>query len=122
MANQHYNPIMPYLVIEHSRDFIHFAKEVFNATEQLIVPREDGTVMHGELRLGNAVVMFSEANKDYPPFPAGICLIVDNVSEIYQRAMAKGAVSLQDIGEREYGKSAGFEDSFGNKWWLMSPS
>ncbi len=121
MEEQHYNPVMPYLVVEHAKDFISFTKKVFEATEQIIVPREDGSVMHGELRLGKAVIMFSEANETYTPFPAGICLIVGNVAEIYTRAMDAGAVSLQDIDDREYGKSAGFQDSFGNKWWLMNP-
>lgn len=119
--HEHYSPIMPYLVVDKAKDFINFTKAVFGATEQIIVPREDGSVMHGELRLGKAVVMFTEANETYEPFPAGICLIVKNVEEIYARAIKLGAVSLQETADREYGKSAGFQDSFGNKWWLMNP-
>ncbi len=119
---QHYNPIMPYLIVNNAKDFMSFMKAVFNAEEQLTVPLENGLVMHGELRIGEAVIMFSDANENYPPSPAGSCLMRDDIDEIYSRAMANGAAALQEPADREYGRSAGFADKFGNKWWLMNPS
>ena len=116
-----YNPIMPYLIIKGAEGFVDFMKVVFNAKEQLIVPNPDGTVMHGELRVNEGVIMFSEASVEYEPFPAGMCLTIENVDEIYNRAMDNGAISLQEPANRDYGRSAGFQDLFGNRWWLMNP-
>ena len=118
----HYNPVMPYLMIKDTDAFISFMKAVFITTEQIIVPNADGSLMHGELKLDDAVIMFSGANEMYPAFPGSICLLRDDIDEVYNRANANGAVSLQEPDNREYGRSAGFADMFGNKWWLMNPN
>lgn len=118
---EHYNPVMPYLMIKDTNAFINFMKTVFNATEQIIVPNADGSLMHGELRLDDAVIMFSGANEIHPVFPGSICLLRDDIDEVYNRAIENGAISLQEPDNREYGRSAGFGDAFGNKWWLMNP-
>ena len=47
----HYNRLMPYLIIPTAYKFIEFMKYVFGATEQVVVPRSEGVVMHGELRI-----------------------------------------------------------------------
>ncbi len=33
-----YQPLMPYLVLNRAAEFRHFMAQVFNATEQMIVP------------------------------------------------------------------------------------
>jgi uncharacterized glyoxalase superfamily protein PhnB len=48
-----YNRVMPYLIIPRAAEFIVFMKEVFGAQEQMIVPRSEGVIMHGELRIGD---------------------------------------------------------------------
>ncbi len=106
-------------MVKTAPEFLEFTKSVFGATEQLIVPRPDGSVMHGELRIGAAVIMFADANDEYEPTPSGLCLLVENAEEVYHKVMAYGSVSLQEPEDKEYGKGAGFQDKFGNKWWLI---
>jgi len=50
----YYLPIMPYLIVEKAYDFIAFTQKVFNSKTELIVPREEGTIMHGEITIGKA--------------------------------------------------------------------
>jgi uncharacterized glyoxalase superfamily protein PhnB len=119
-GGENYSPIMPYLVLVGAKDFIQFAKDVLGATEKLIVPREDGTIMHGELRINGGIVMIADANDVHPRFPAAMSVVVKDLESIYDKAIARGAISLQEVGDRGYGKSAGFEDPFGNRWWLMT--
>jgi PhnB protein len=114
-----YTQLMPYLMVRTAAEFVAFTKEVFGAAEQLIVPRPDGSVMHGELRIGTAVVMFSDASEDYKEAPASLCLLVEDVVAVYTKGLANGAISIQQPGEKEYGKGAGFRDRFGNMWWLI---
>jgi PhnB protein len=47
-------------------------KEVFDATQQVLVPREEGIIMHGELRIADAVIMFADVTGEFTAKPAGI--------------------------------------------------
>jgi PhnB protein len=118
----YYLPVMPYLIIDKVADFIEFAKTVFNAEEKLIVPGEDGRIVHGEICIGKAVIMFTDSTDHYKPFPAGMFLLIENIDAVFHRAISYGAVCLQSPGDREYGRSAGFQDRFGNQWCLTQPA
>ena len=110
---------MPYLIVRTAHEFLEFTKNVFGATEQLIVPKPDGSLMHGELRIGGSVIMFADANEMYQPTSCSLCLLVESADEVYQKGIADGAVSLLAPEDKEYGRTAGFKDQFGNTWWLM---
>jgi PhnB protein len=112
-----YNRLMPYLIIPHAAQFIEFMKEVFGATEQMRVPGEEGTVMHGEIRLGETVIMLAEASLQFPAKPAGMFIYVENLQEVYEKAIQAGAVSIMEPMQKDYGFTCGFSDPFGNDWW-----
>jgi PhnB protein len=116
---EQYNQLMPYIMVKTAAEFLEFTKTVFGATEQLIMPRPDGSVMHGELRIGSAVIMYSDANEDYKPTSNSFCLLVESADETYTKAITHGSVSLQAPEDKEYGRGAGIQDKFGNTWWLM---
>lgn len=48
-------------------------------------------------------------------------IVTDKVDELYESGLANGAVSVQEPGERGYGRAAGFQDEWGNHWWLNNP-
>jgi PhnB protein len=56
-----YHSVTPYLMVKGANQFITFMATVFGAkvTEQLLQP--DGTPGHTELRLGDSLIMLSEA-------------------------------------------------------------
>ncbi len=114
---EQYNRLMPYLIIRNAYQFVSFMKHVFSATEQIIVPRSEGIIMHGEIRIGDAVIMFADATEEFSPRPAGIFIYVDNVDDIYDKALAAGAISTIKQVTQSYGYSCGFKDVFGNDWW-----
>lgn len=117
----YYLPIMPYLIVNKAYDFIDFVQKVFKGKTELIVPREEGVIMHAEITIGKAAIMFCDATEIYTPRPAGMFILIENVDEVYNTALANGAVPLQEPGDREYGYTAGFQDAFGNQWWLTKP-
>ena len=86
-----YNRVMPYMIIPNAAGFMSFMKEVFGAEEQIIVPRSEGIIMHGELRIGDAVIMFADVTPEFTARPAGIFIYVDNVQDTYKKAIAAGA-------------------------------
>lgn len=112
-----YNRVMPYMIIPNASAFIVFMKEVFGAEEQIIVPREEGVIMHGELRIGDAVIMFADVTDQFTARAAGVFIYVDSVDDTYKKAIAAGAISVMEPGKQSYGYTCGFKDAFGNDWW-----
>ena len=113
-----YNISMPYMIVENAAAFVAFMKFVFGATDQLLVPRDEALIMHAELRVGDAVIMLADATADYPVCNSATYIYVADVEQVYYHALEAESKSLMPIANREYGKSAGFKDPFGNTWWL----
>lgn len=114
-----YSPIMPYINVMGAADFTTFMQQVFKAEIQYVSKAGD-KVQHAELRIGDAVIMYMDANTIYPPFPNASFLWVDNVDEVFARAVALGCPILNEIADRDYGRGGGFSDPFGNIWWVNS--
>ncbi len=112
-----YSRLMPYMIIPDAAGFIVFMKEVFGAEEQVIVPRSEGVIMHGELRIGDAVIMFADVTPEFEARPAGIFIYVETVEDTYKKAIVAGAISVMEPMQQSYGFTCGFKDRFGNDWW-----
>lgn len=119
---EQYNRLMPYLIVKGADGFRKFMANVFGAKEQLIVPASDGSVMHGEIRIGDAVIMFGEAGAQFPVMNAGMFIYVGNADEAYEKALTAGAITIdgQEPSDKEYGRTCGVKDPFGNTWWITS--
>lgn len=113
----HYNRLMPYLIVPTAYKFIEFMKNVFGAAEPVIVPRSEGVIMHGEIRIGESIIMFADTTEKIDAKPAGIFIYVDNVDETYRKALASGAATTMVPAQQPYGYTCGFHDPFGNDWW-----
>ncbi len=115
----YYLPVMPYLILKDAPAFLEYAKRVFNAKELMIVPGEEPrSIMHGEISIGKAVIMFANANDNWSEKSAGMFIYVDDVDRVYNAGVEQGGKSLMSPAEQEYGYSGGFEDPFGNQWWV----
>jgi PhnB protein len=65
------------------------------------------------------VIMFAQTPSDSSERPCGMFIYVENVADIYQKAMVENAASLMTPCQQEYGFTAGFQDVFGNQWWIV---
>lgn len=112
--------IMPYLILENAGRFFDFVKHVFNA--ELIYPAErpDELDGHCELRIGESTIMFAKAGGPWEPRTADMFVYVDDVDGTYNRAIGKGAATVLPPEDKEYGRSCGVTDPFGNIWWPTS--
>lgn len=115
----HYLPVMPYLILHDAKAFLDFSKSVFGATELMIVRDETDEIRHGEINIGKAVIMFGQSSDDWAAKPASMFLYVGNVDQVYDAAMRHNAISLMPPEDKDYGYTAGFEDPFGNHWWIV---
>ena len=97
---------------------ISFLKEIFNAKESAMYMRDEETVMHAEIMIGNSTLMIADANEQWASMPAGIFIYVSSVDDTYRKALDAGAQSVEEPADKEYGRAAGILDRFGNCWWI----
>jgi PhnB protein len=116
---QNYLPAMPYIIINNPAGFLEYATKVFGATQQLIIPGEGGrSIMHGELKIHNAVIMFAGATEQWAEKTCSTFIYVDNVDRVFNAAIEQGGTALDKPAQKDYGYSAGFADPFNNLWWI----
>jgi uncharacterized glyoxalase superfamily protein PhnB len=112
-----YHTVTPYLTVEGASSLIEFLKEAFDAQETERVVQPDGTIMHAEVRIGDSVVMLSDAMGERKPIPTGIYLYVNDADATYQRALQAGATPMMEPANLFYGDRHGsVKDPSGNYW------
>lgn len=113
-----FHTVTPYLCVKGAAELVDFVKDVFGATELLRTIGSAGG-MHAEVKIGDSIIMIG----GYPTMPeenpAAIYLYVDNVDELYERALNAGATSITPPQDQPYGdRNAGVKDPFGNVWYI----
>jgi PhnB protein len=104
--------VTPRLVVADASAQLAFLRAVFGATGDL---REDGPA---EIRIGDSLIMVTPAGAR-PPFPAFLHVYVDDADTAHRRAVAAGAVTLEEPFDTPYGdRRAMVRDPFGNIWQL----
>ena len=85
-----FHTVTPYLCVKGAAELVDFVKDVFGATELFRTTGSAGG-MHAEVKIGDSMIMIG----GYPAMPeenpAAIYLYVDNVDELYERALNAGA-------------------------------
>ena len=114
-----FHRVTPYLFAAGAGDLIEFLQLAFDAQELLRSSRPDGAVANAQLRIGDAMLMVSEATEAYPAMPAAFYLYVEDADQSMQRALAAGAVLEMAVADMSYGdRQGGVRDPAGNIWWI----
>ena len=117
-----YRTVTPYLVVRDAEAELKFLKAAFGATESMCQRNADNTVVHAEVMLGDSLIMLGQAGDQWKALNAALYLWVDNVDEVYSRALASGARSQSAPEDKPYGhRNAGVVDACGITWWIGSP-
>lgn len=116
-----YHTVTPYLVVQGAATLIEFLKQGFAATEICRVLHPEGCIMHAEVRIGDSVIMMSEASGEFKPMPSSIHLYVENTNATYERALQAGGTSMIEPKDEFYGdRVAGVKDPTGNHWMIAT--
>jgi uncharacterized glyoxalase superfamily protein PhnB len=87
----------------------------FGFTKHLVVPGENGAILHAQLAFGNGMIMLGSARDDdygrrvKPPQKVGdpgtqsTYVVVSDCDAHYKRAVAAGAKIVRDIKDEDYG-------------------
>jgi PhnB protein len=120
MKNPAYNTVMPYLILPGAIRFLEFAREVFGARVLEKVMRDEQLIMHGEVQIGESIIMFADATETFVVQTTGLFVNVDDADAVYKKALAQGASAVTPISDQPYGRSGGILDPTGNTWWITS--
>jgi PhnB protein len=125
-----YHTATPYLVVRGASRAIDFYKKAFGAQERFRLSRGDGGgIAHAEFQIGDSYLMLADESPESGSrspeslggTPASVFLYVEDVDEVFRKAVAAGAkptLTPQDMfwGDR-YAKVA---DPFGHQWQIAT--
>lgn len=113
--------ITPYLHPKGAPKVIDFLKRAFEAEEIFRAQDDAGTVHHAKIRVGDSIIAMGEAHGPYQPMPPALHLYTADTDATYQRALAAGAISIDEPIDAGYGdRYAGVKDPFGNVWYIAT--
>ena len=117
-----FHTVTPYLIVDGAKKVIDFMQQALGAKhDHEPTLRPDGTIMHATLRIGDSMVMISDASEHAKAMPVMLYLYVPNVDAAYQLALKAGATSIMEPADQFYGdRSAGVRDQFGNQWYIAT--
>ena len=111
----------PYLIVSDAAATINFLKDVFAATVLRKFPDSEGRLMHAEVRIDDTVVMLADSAPNWPPVPSYVHIYVSDVDVTYSRALAAGAMSVQEpVKKEDEDKRGGVRDAGGTTWWIAT--
>ncbi len=111
---------MPYLIVDDAVQFIDFTEKVFNANLAFKGQNPDGSIAHCEVQIEGCTIMFGNSSAQWPARTGDLFVYVPDADAAYQRALEHGATSVMEPDNRDYGRSGGIKDAFGNIWWITS--
>jgi PhnB protein len=115
-----YQTVMPYLIVNDGGGFIEFMKKVFDAREKMRYLNDQKRIMHAEITIAECTIMFAESTEKYKSSTGGFFIYVVNADETWKKALEAGAGSIEAPSDKEYGRSCGVSDPYGNTWWITS--
>ena len=131
--------VIPFLTYENGIAALEWLAEVFGFTETARFTSSDGRLSHGEMSVGDGLIMLASPSPDYegpkrhrdnceiaaswsalPWIIDGVLVYVDDVDEHYARAKAAGAVILSEPEDGPPARRYRVEDLEGHRWMFMA--
>ncbi|MEU0227422.1 VOC family protein [Streptomyces sp. NPDC006284] len=120
-APEGYTSVAPWVVTDDTGALLDFVTAAFGGEELARVEVEDGTVGHGEIRVGDTVVLAFDRRSDWPVMPALLRVYVPDADAAMAAAVEHGAQVVTEVVDSAWGDRGGrVRDPFGNIWWVVS--
>ena len=124
-----YHTVTPYLIVDDAAAAIDFYSRALGAVELMRLAGPGGSIMHAEIKVGDSPVMLADANPDWdmkgPPAlggtPVTLAVYVENVDEVFQRAVSAGGQEVRPVQDQFYGDRTGtLRDPYGHVWTIAT--
>ncbi|MGW8992173.1 VOC family protein [Streptomyces zhihengii] len=120
-APQGYTSVAPWVVTDDTGALLDFIAAAFEGEEIARVPVEDGTIGHGEIRVGDTVVLAFDRRSDWPAMPSLLRIYVPDADAAVAAAVTHGAQVVTEVSDSAWGDRGGrVRDPLGNIWWVVS--
>jgi PhnB protein len=124
-----YPRVTPYLSVDGAAKAIDFYTDILGALERVRMGGPDGKVGHAELAIGDSVIMLADSFPDMGAptpkalggSPVTVMVYVEDVDNVFSRAIQAGATEIAPLQDQFYGDRSGqFEDPWGHRWNVAS--
>lgn len=121
--------LAPLLSVRQGAKAVEFYKTAFNAIEASRIEAPDGTVV-AQLSLGRSQFWVADESPQYKNFSpetlgggtVRMIIVAENPDEVFDRAVAAGAVTVHAVADQRYGWRVGrVVDPFGHHWEIGKP-
>jgi uncharacterized glyoxalase superfamily protein PhnB len=110
-----WHTVTPRIITQDPEGLIRFLREVFHAQGEF------RSAVPSEIRIGDSLIMVSSGAGQRDPMPAFLYVYVDDTDSTYRRAIASGAIPLEEPAEMPYGdRRAMVRDAWGNTWQIAT--
>lgn len=123
------NSVSVYLVVKDAKAALDFYAKAFHGSQAACMTAPDGSVMHGEVKIGNSTVMLSQENPQWEMkspetlggSPASIHLYVDDADAAFAHAIDSGCTEVFPVNDMFWGDRYGkVADPFGFHWGIAT--
>ena len=120
-----YPRVTAYAAVDGAIQAIAFYSSVFGMNERMRMQMPGGAIGHAELELGDGLFMLSDEFPDMGVLgpksvggtPVRMSIYVDDVDDVFERALAEGATEIRAVGDQFWGDRSGLlEDPWGLVW------
>jgi PhnB protein len=128
-----YGSLTAHLIVSPATDAIAFYVKAFGAKPGLMMDGPGGIVMHGEVKIGDSILMLADEQpamgagsarktpKNLGGTSSGVMLYVKDVDATYARAIEAGATSIMPPQDMFWGdRYSQVEDPFGHIWAIAT--
>jgi uncharacterized glyoxalase superfamily protein PhnB len=116
-----FHTVTPYLIVAGAQQLIDFLTSAFGAELIHCSRRADGAVWHAQMKIGDSMIMLSDANEQFKAMPTTINLYLPDVDAVHAQAVKAGGRSVMEPATQFYGdRSSGVQDACGNFWWIST--
>ena len=113
-----YNAVSPYFVVEGAEKLMNLLVEIFNGEALRKYKTSDGTIMHGEIKIDDSVLMFGDSSGQFSANKLLNHIYVPDVDAVFKKAIKLGCEPLETPKERDGDpdRRGSFCDFAGNVW------
>jgi PhnB protein len=130
-----YNSITPNLVMQNAAEAIEYYKKAFGAELTFRQDWPNGKIMHAAIKIGDSNIMLSDQCESHEEHEkkcvkspeelngttVNLYLYVDDVDEVFQRAIEEGGKEVMEVTDMFWGDRTGMLiDPFGHYWTVAT--
>ncbi|MEX6633205.1 VOC family protein [Hyphococcus lacteus] len=114
-----FSQITPYIFADDALAYMDHLVQALDGLELGRTLNDDGKLANGQVRIGSASIMVSEAGQGFPPSSLALYLYVENANTAFEKAITGDMTKIMDVADMPYGdRQGGVKDIAGNIWWI----